>query len=222
MKNTSLVNTLKKHPYFLLTGVFTLIIWITGLNGSLFLLINAQYHIFPTSFWVALNTLSDPKNGILPLILLVACCLRREKLLNIVILILAYYVIFQLLKTVINSPRPYMVFKPTELFWIQLPHTEFSLKAAMRSFPSGHAGEAAIFVFGSIHLWAENKRWLRVLLITFLILVMLARICTGWHFPLDTLVGALLGFVLTEICWYLPISLPVRFCLKTRLTTKTK
>lgn len=207
MKNTQLISTLKRHPFFLLALVTTIIIWITGLNGPLFLLINAQHNLLPESFWIALNTLSDPHHGILPLILLISCCFRREKILNIVILILAYYVIFQVLKLSIHAPRPYIVYKSGAIFWSQLSSSDFSQKSAMRSFPSGHAGEAAIFVFALIHLWAESRKllWLRIFLITFLILVMLARICTGWHFPLDVLCAALLGFILTEFFWSLPI-----------------
>ncbi len=212
-----MINMLKKHPLFLCTFIATLIIWITGLNGPLFLLINAQYNLVPVFFWETLNSLSDPHAGILPLILLiVTCCFRREKLLNVVILILAYYVVFQLLKTGIHSPRPYAVYGLGDFFWIPQATPHFSKAVALRSFPSGHTGEAAIFVFASIHLWAEHKRWLRVLFTLFLVLVMLARICTGWHFPLDVLCGAMFGFLLTELCWYLPIPS------KARLITKTK
>jgi membrane-associated phospholipid phosphatase len=213
MKNTqSIINTFKKHPFFIAIFIATVLIWLASLNNPLFLFINQGFKLLPLSFWNTINNLSNPSYGILSLILLISCCFRREKLLNIVMLIIAYYIIFQFLKTIIHSPRPYIVYNAGEFFWIPLSSSDFSQAAGMRSFPSGHTGQAAIFVFASIHLWAENKRlWLRTLFIAFLGIVMLTRLCTGWHFPLDVLTGALLGFVLTEIFWYLPFSPHVCF-----------
>lgn len=197
---------LKKHPLFILMTIVALFIWISGINGALFLFINAQHNILPDSVWDAINTLANPAYGILLLApLLLALIFRRKKVFNILLLILAYCLVFKVLKTFVHEPRPFITYDLKDFFWIPISNAHLSHYKVMDSFPSGHAGAAAIFTFSTIHLLGEHKRWLRVLLIAFLILVMLTRVCTGWHFPLDVLVAALLGFVLTEICWNLPL-----------------
>lgn len=201
--------TTKKNAFFLVTLLVTLIIWATGTNHGLFLVINSQHGLLPVSVWDALNTIANPwfigRLPALPTALVVlTLCFRREKLLNVILLIIAYYITFDLVKIFFPESRPFVQFNPDTFFWVPLADSKVTALLANRSFPSGHAGSAAIFVFASIHLFASNKIGLQVLLLTFLLLVMLARICTGWHFPLDVLASVLISFILTELCWPIP------------------
>ncbi len=202
MKN---FNTLKKYPFFFITLLITISIWIAGTNTSLFFKINALHGLLPDSVWNALNTLTSPANGFLALTLLILTFLfRREKWLNVLLLIVSYYVIFQIVKMVVHSPRPYALYNLNTFFWIPLSH-HINTIVDHQSFPSGHVGNAAIFTFASIRLFAENKMWLRILFVIFLMLTVFARICTGWHFPLDVLAAILISFILTQICWRIPL-----------------
>lgn len=189
------------HPFFLATLIATLYIQFTGINHALFFTINAQHALLPVSIWGWINIISSPSSGILPILLLIiTACFRRHKIRQVILLIVIYYIVFYCLKISFHMPRPYIQFNPLSFYWLYwFPHDN-SITQAYASFPSGHTGNAAIFVFTLSYLFAQNKYWLRTLLLMFLILVMLTRICTGWHFPVDVLAGALIGFVLTRLC----------------------
>jgi undecaprenyl-diphosphatase len=207
MKNFSHLGfqAIKKYAFFLIILLITLIIWITGTNETLFFAINARHTLLPVSVWMAINDLASPIYGILPLMLLVlTLCFRREKWFNIVLLIISYYVVFELLKLTIHAARPHMSYDLHTFFWIPLTDNSITKFIANQSFPSGHTGNAAIFVFALIRLFAQHKIWLRLLLLAFLVIVMITRICTGWHFPLDVLGSVLISFILTELCWRVP------------------
>ncbi len=59
------------------------------------------------------------------------------------------------------------------------------------SMPSGHA-QLAVAVWGYL-AWRYRRRWLTVLTGVLLVLLPLARVYQGLHFPLDVLVGYLVG-----------------------------
>lgn len=86
-----------------------------------------------------------------------------------------------LLKDLIASPRPYLVF---ENFISLFPY------GAYDSFPSGHAGLFGA-IAGAIYVFHKKAG-----LIFFLgaLLIGIARIIAGVHFPLDILAGLILGF----------------------------
>ncbi len=86
-----------------------------------------------------------------------------------------------LLKDLIASPRPYLVF---ENFTPLFPY------GAYDSFPSGHAG-----LFGAISgaMYVFHKKTGLIFLLGAL-LIGIARIIAGVHFPLDILVGLGIGF----------------------------
>ena len=199
------IKAVKKYTFFLIISIIALVIWITGTNEKLFFTINSYHTLLPVFYWNFINDFASPMHVILPLILLVlTLCFRREKWLNVVLLIITYYVIFELLKISIHSPRPHMAYDPHTFFWVPLADSSITKFTANQSFPSGHAGNAGIFVFALIRLFAKNKIWLHILLLAFLVLVMVTRICTGWHFPLDVLCSVLISFILTELCWRIP------------------
>ncbi len=188
--------------YYLLgvTIIAVLIIWLGGFNQSLFLAINSKHGVLPDAIWDIFNFIAEPKYYILSIILIVITFLfRREFTIRVGVLIIAYYVIFWLLKIVIGEARPFAVLPLDSFHWINYLG-EKSGKAAYKSFPSGHTGVVTIFVFTSIKLFCQNKLWLRVLLFLFLIMVMFARICTGWHWPLDVLASAVIAYILVKIC----------------------
>lgn len=86
-----------------------------------------------------------------------------------------------LLKEVVAAPRPYLVF---ENFTSLFPY------GGHDSFPSGHAGLFAA-IAGAIFIFHKRAG---VIFLVFAIIIGIARIAAGVHFPIDILVGLLIGF----------------------------
>ncbi len=187
----------KNYAIFLGFVILALIIWLAKLNKSLFYSINKLHVILPTIVWQALNFISYSKFFILPLLLLIITFIwRKPRLKQVITLIIAYYLVFQVLKIVVGEARPYMVLPQDSFFWLN--QFENATKSAYKSFPSGHTGNMAVFVFAIGAMF--NKTWLKVLLFVLLLLVGLSRICTGWHWPLDVIASGLIAYVLVQLC----------------------
>lgn len=91
-----------------------------------------------------------------------------------------------LLKSFIPSPRPFLYFENVKPLF---------LHGGMDSFPSGHA-----MFFGALamSLYFVNKRVGYLYFIVALI-VGLARVAAGIHFPIDIFVGYILGIIIAII-----------------------
>jgi len=189
----------KDYGLFLGFVILALIIWLFKLNQPLFQYINSLHSLFPNVVWKGLNLISYAKFFILPiLLLLITFVWRKDRIKQVIVLIIAYYLVFQCLKILFGEARPYMVLPEGSFFWIN--QFENSVKSAYQSFPSGHTGNMAIFVFALSSMF--DKKWLKVLLFLLLLLTGIARICTGWHWPLDVVASGLIGYVLVQICLY--------------------
>jgi membrane-associated phospholipid phosphatase len=85
------------------------------------------------------------------------------------------------LKLVFGFPRPYWVSTDVR-----------ALKAANGfGLPSGHA-QSAVAVWGTLAAWLR-RRWTTLALILLIFLISISRIFLAVHFPLDTLIGWLVG-----------------------------
>ena len=219
MKNTEIkknmiygdLNHLRQNkPEFYNWGIFTgflvlaLGIWLSGSNQTLFLAINHQHGILPNVIWGAFNLLSYSKFFILPILLIVLTfSLKRERILNVLLLVVAYYVVFAALKVAVGEARPYIVLPEGSFFWLN--YFEDAVKSAHKSFPSGHTGNMAVFVFAVSNLFFVNKKGLQFAMLLLLILTAFARICTGWHWPLDVIASGLIGYLLVKLCFAIDI-----------------
>jgi membrane-associated phospholipid phosphatase len=200
----------KNYVFFWVTLVAIVAIWLTHTNEILFYKINAMHSYLPDMVWNVLNLLAYSKFFILPIVLVALTWIgRRDKIANTLVVIGSYYVVFQLLKIFIGEPRPYVVLDQHSFFWLN--HFENAAKSAYRSFPSGHAGNMAVFVFSLIYLFFQNNTLAKIGLIGLLVLTMLARICTGWHWPIDVLSGGLIGYVIVNVGYCLPLD---KLCVK--------
>ena len=92
------------------------------------------------------------------------------------------------------------------------------------SFPSGHAIFAAAALVAAL-LFPKN-RYLTAVICTFGILMMLARVIAGFHYPGDMIVGAMLGTVFALVFYHIHqhawiqavcIRFPIRFARLFRL-----
>lgn len=179
--------------------VLGLIVWGFKLNMPLFLAINAQHVLLPDVIWQRINFVSYAKTFILPgLLLLLTLNLRRDKFKNVVMLVVLFYVVFYVLKIAFHEARPFVIL-PAESFHF-LHGSQNMIKEMYRSFPSGHTGNMAMFAFASMSLFCANSRVAKAVLFLLVIVVGLARIATGWHWPLDVLASGIISYILVQIC----------------------
>jgi len=93
----------------------------------------------------------------------------------------------------VSRPRPFMTSGNAPLI------EEDILAACCNSFPSGHA----LFVFAlATTVFMYNKKWGMVAYICAL-LVGIARVLAGVHFPTDILGGAVIGAITAWIIWHI-------------------
>lgn len=109
-------------------------------------------------------------------------------------------VITSALKLAFNFPRPSLV----------LSHVnQLTQSVDPTSFPSGHTA-CSLSVMSVLFIRARDffKRYrlMECLIIVFSVLIAFSRIYTGMHFPLDVIVGALIGITSgAVICWRLKV-----------------
>jgi undecaprenyl-diphosphatase len=112
---------------------------------------------------------------------------RINQLTNIFIPAISAWVLTSILKSIFSSPRPFIKFK-------EIVNPLFT-HGGMDSFPSGHA---TFYMALALSIFLINKKlgWVYF----FIALVIgLARIMTGIHFPIDILAGYLLGLIVALI-----------------------
>lgn len=100
------------------------------------------------------------------------------------------WIVATIIKNLIVSPRPFILFDNVKPLF---------LHGAMESFPSGHA---TFFFAIALALFIKHKR-MGVLYIFVALIISLARVIAGIHFPIDILGGAILGISITLILNYI-------------------
>lgn len=107
--------------------------------------------------------------------------MTREMIL-ILISICASWFLSYLIKISLNMPRPYIRFatETTQLF---------NYAEGMHSFPSGHA---TLFMALAVMIGLHHKR-AGYIFIIFAVLISIARVVSGIHFPIDILFGWIIG-----------------------------
>ena len=115
------------------------------------------------------------------------------------LVIIAYFVVFAVLKAAVGEARPYIVLPEGSFFWLN--HFEDAVKSAHKSFPSGHVGNMTVFAFSLSSMFFAYKKGLQFLMLLLVVVTGFARICTGWHWPLDVLASGLIGYLLVRVCF---------------------
>ena len=152
----------------------------------------ASHNILIRNFFKVISRLGD---GVFWYSLMaVMLCIDQERallpVLHMAVAGLVGTMIYKWLKVRTLRPRPYNVHQQISLRTI--PLDQFS-------FPSGHTLHAVIFTLVAIHYYPA----LSVALIPFSILIGLSRPILGLHYPSDVLVGALIGFFISLISFYI-------------------
>lgn len=192
---------LRDYGIFAMIFALGLVIWVFKFNQPLFYLINSWHVLLPKDAWDIISLLSYPQFFILPGILVIVTAIwRKDKILRVLILLVAYYVVFAILKSLVGEARPYISLPEGSFYWLSF--NENIVRSAYRSFPSGHTGNITIFVFSLNYLFFSKNKTIRYLLLILLVLTAISRICTGWHWPLDVLFSGLLAYILVKVCFY--------------------
>ena len=100
--------------------------------------------------------------------------------------VLVAYVVTIVLKYLAHAPRPFVALVNIHPLIVETPYD---------SFPSGHA--TAFFALATA-IYIYDKRWGAVFFVI-AILVALSRVISGVHFPIDILVGAIIGVLVSLI-----------------------
>ena len=88
-------------------------------------------------------------------------------------------------------PRPFTVFQKGT-FTQLIPH------ASDASFPSDHASGSFGFAAGS---WGRQQKWISYTFTIIAILVMIARVFVGVHYPTDVIGGLIVGVISGKVMW---------------------
>lgn len=189
---------LSRQWLFIIFLIIAIVIGVFHLNNPLFFAINNQHGLLPDNVWLVVNYIAYTKHFILmPLLLLIILLFKRDYFFRVLCLVFAFYVVFWGLKHLIGEARPYMVIPMGSLFWLN--KYEEAVKSAYFSFPSGHTGQTAIFVFALMKLFFQKNPFIKFVLFLILLFVGVARICTGWHWPLDVITSGLIAYILVQI-----------------------
>lgn len=88
-------------------------------------------------------------------------------------------------------PRPFTVFSKGS-FTQLIPHS------ADASFPSDHASGSFGFAAGS---WGKQQKWISYSFTVVAVLVMIARVFVGVHYPTDVIGGMVIGIICGRVMW---------------------
>ena len=190
---TAFAKISKKHRFLLITYFQFLVLGIlflsfhSNLEISLFInRLNAPFLDFFFKYWTLFGTFT-----LIGPIILIQCFLKyRYALITAVSSLLGFFLV-QIAKRFIwyDAPRP-------KVFFDNMPDIHYvagvHLNAA-HSFPSGHAtGAFALFI--ALALINKRPLWQMLFLITAL-LVGYSRLYLSQHFPIDVVVGSVIGTV---------------------------
>jgi len=92
------------------------------------------------------------------------------------------WIVSEIIKYLFQSPRPFIMLNDV---------TPLFMHGGMDSFPSGHS---AFFMALAVSLFFSHKK-IGVLFIFFALLIGLARVASGVHFPIDVLCGFAIGVI---------------------------
>ena len=131
--------------------------------------------------------------GIVFLIVLFIFLIKKRNLKAIIIIFssaIIAWILAEFIKYIISMPRPFILLENVKLLF---EHGEYD------SFPSAHATFYSAIAVASFFFYKK------IGLIAFLIAIIigLARIVSGIHFPIDILVGFILGIITAYILYLL-------------------
>lgn len=205
-------NILKENKeFYALILIFLLssfVVLISFGNVEIFLSLNSKHSFWLNIFFVNYTFFGD---GIFTLALCGILFYKKQHKLALCILVafLTSGIFVQVLKNLIFAPRPIIFFEASQ-YLFKLDNFGNS-GGGYSSFPSGHTTSA--FALATTLTVYFRKKYMGILLFLAAILVGYSRVYLAQHFPIDVLIGALIGtlfatlsiiFLKKEIKFYVP------------------
>lgn len=160
------------------------IVYFLHLNQILFCAINTVSNITGTFLWANLTIFGD---ALVASVIVFIFIKRNPQLVWTALVALVLAVIF------VNTLKPLLaVARPPAVFDNSLIHI-IGPARLVHAFPSGHT--ASIFTLAGVLMIYSRHNWQRTGLFLFALLVGVARIAVGVHWPLDVLAGAIIGLL---------------------------
>ncbi len=186
---------LKKYNILFLPELTALItalgiVYFLHLNQILFCAINAVADFTGTFLWANLTILGDAM--VASVIVFIFIKRNPQLVWTALVALVLSVIIVTTLKPLLAVARPPVVFDNSLINIIGPARSD-------HAFPSGHT--ASIFTLAGALMIYTRYNWQRAGLFLFALLVGLARIAVGVHWPLDVLAGAALGLV-SAACAY--------------------
>ncbi len=187
-------------PWFWAIPVFTiltmLIIWLTGTNRALFLLLNDALYFQPEDIWINITLYGDA--AMVMILMLPLTAKRPDIIVKSFIAAMITTLFLHGFKELLSIPRPPAIFSADIIHQLgnQFSHS---------SFPSGHA--AAPFTLATMIIFLVADIRIRSVVVVYASIIALSRIATGVHWPIDILGGMLFGWIAAYISMrFLPVS----------------
>lgn len=180
--------------FSLLTLFSLLFLFVEGKRES-FLLLNNFHAIGLDVFFKYYTNAGD---GIFAIALcLILLCFKKWRFESVVLLIsyAASGLIAQLLKRLIESPRPKSYFNNDGLLHL----VDGITLMGSNSFPSGHTTTA--FAVATVLAIFTDNIFLQIVFLLLAILVGFSRIYLSQHFPEDVIAGAIIGVITSILCY---------------------
>lgn len=158
---------------------------ILGIDNFLFQKINGLAHFSKILDWIGIF-LAEYTLYVVGIIFLILLIWKKNRLMVIsaaVSVVLSRLIIAEIIKNFLHQARPYIVLETINKLIVE--NKDF------QSFPSGHA---AIFFAIAMAVYFFNKK-LGIIFFISAILISVARIFVGVHWPSDILAGAVIGII---------------------------
>lgn len=176
--------------------VIALLIWLTGINQKLFLILNTYGSLLPDWFWANMTLMGDTMMAITLLLILASIKPKVFSQGMLLLIIGGSLVYFAKKQFGVERPAATISQEDFNIIGHVLKHG---------SFPSGHSFTALSML--TIYAYQIRKTWATI---TFLILGLsfaLSRIMVGAHWPLDMLVGSALGALTAMLCVFMSLKI---------------
>lgn len=208
--------SLMKNYFILVVAVITIVLKILGFWDEIDVYVHNN---LPTTHAIYLQVFTETASVFISLITLVLIMFflsyrkRKVDINSVLELLIGFAVtnlIIVLLKLAFGLPRP------SKITASLIPSIISSID--VYSFPSGHAGRAG-YLAGLIER-VTNRSILKIIGVTYAILICMSRLLLGYHWLSDVIAGVLIGYYV-GLTFYLPKKLINRFTAVFKGTKRT-